>query len=156
MGQGAEMPHPDRPPPPGFLASAGELGRLIEAFDWSATPLGALDAWPQSLRTSVSLILNARHPMWIGWGKEATFLYNDAYVDVLGAAKHPWALGRPAGEVWSEIWDVCGPLADKVFQHAEATSSKRLGIRFPTAPSSARTGRSAGCSVRRRTSARAC
>jgi len=104
-----------------FLEAPGELGRLIRDFDWSATPLGPLAAWPQSLRTSVSLILNARHPMWIGWGREATFLYNDAYIDVLGAAKHPWALGRPAAEVWSEIWDVCGPLADKVFQRAEST-----------------------------------
>ena len=100
----------------GFLASAGELGGLIAAFDWSATPLGPLAGWPQSLRTSVSLILNTQHPMWIGWGPDATFLYNDAYIEVLGAAKHPWALGRPAAEVWSEIWDVCGPLADKVFE----------------------------------------
>ena len=121
MGNGADVPHADGPPTPGFLASAGELGHLIHACDWSATPLGPLDAWPQSLRTAVSLILNTRHPMWIGWGRDATFLYNDAYVDVLGAAKHPWALGRPASEVWSEIWDVCGPLADKVFQRAEAT-----------------------------------
>ena len=121
MGDRAGVPHADGPRPPGFLASAGELGHLIHAYDWSATPLGTLDAWPQSLRTAVSLILNTRHPMWIGWGKDATFLYNDAYVDVLGAAKHPWALGRPAREVWSEIWDVCGPLADKVFQRAEAT-----------------------------------
>jgi signal transduction histidine kinase len=121
MENRAGVPHADGQAPLGFLASAGELGRLIHAFDWSATPLGPLGAWPQSLRTAVSLILNARHPMWIGWGRDATFLYNDAYVDVLGAAKHPWALGRPASEVWSEIWDVCGPLADKVFQHAEAT-----------------------------------
>jgi signal transduction histidine kinase len=121
MGNVAGMPHAGGLVPPGFLASAGELGHLIHAFDWSATPLGPLDAWPQSLRTAVSLILNARHPMWIGWGKEATFLYNDAYIDVLGVAKHPWALGRPASEVWSEIWDVCGPLADKVFERAEAT-----------------------------------
>jgi len=104
-----------------FLAAPGELGGLILRFDWSATPLGPLASWPQSLRTAVSLILNARHPMWIGWGPEATFLYNDAYIDVLGAAKHPWALGRPAAEVWSEIWDVCGPLADKVFLRAEST-----------------------------------
>jgi signal transduction histidine kinase len=104
-----------------FLAAPGELGRLIRGFDWAATPLGPLAAWPQSLRTAVSLILNARHPMWIGWGPDATFLYNDAYIDVLGAAKHPWALGRPAAEVWSEIWDVCGPLADKVFMRAEST-----------------------------------
>jgi signal transduction histidine kinase len=104
-----------------FLAAPGALGGLILRFDWSATPLGPLASWPQSLRTAVSLILNARHPMWIGWGPEATFLYNDAYIEVLGAAKHPWALGRPAAEVWSEIWDVCGPLADKVFQRAEST-----------------------------------
>jgi len=118
------MQIPDRTMPDaalGFLAAPGELGGLIRAFDWSATPLGPLVSWPQSLRTSVSLILNTRHPMWIGWGEQATFLYNDAYVDVLGAAKHPWALGRPAAEVWSEIWDVCGPMADKVFERAEAT-----------------------------------
>src|SRR5205823_11629992 len=119
MMETAEMATPDATF--GFLAAPGELGGLIRAFDWSATPLGPLASWPQSLRTSVSLILNTRHPMWVGWGGQATFLYNDAYVDVLGAAKHPWALGRPAAEVWSEIWDVCGPMADKVFQRAEAT-----------------------------------
>jgi signal transduction histidine kinase len=102
-----------------FLASPGALGRQIAAFDWSATPLGPLDAWPQSLRTTVNLMLNSSHPIWIGWGPDATFLYNDAYVEVLGAAKHPRALGRPAQEVWSEIWHYCGPLADKVFQRAE-------------------------------------
>jgi signal transduction histidine kinase len=102
-----------------FLASPGALGQQIAALDWSATPLGPLDAWPQSLRTTVNLMLNSSHPIWIGWGAEATFLYNDAYIDVLGAAKHPWALGRPAQEVWSEIWHFCGPLADKVFQRAE-------------------------------------
>ena len=102
-----------------FLASPGALGQQIAAFDWSSTPLGPLDAWPQSLRTTVNLMLNSSHPIWIGWGPHATFLYNDAYIDVLGAAKHPWALGRPAQEVWAEIWHYCGPLADKVFQRAE-------------------------------------
>ena len=59
--------------------------------------------------------------MWIGWGPEITFLYNDAYIHVLSLAKHPWALGRPATEVWAEIWSICGPLADKVFQKGEAS-----------------------------------
>lgn len=98
-----------------FLAGDSELSERIHSLDWSTTPLGPLEAWPQSLKTSVNLILNSRHPMWIGWGPEATFLYNDAYIQVLSLAKHPWALGRPAAEVWAEIWDVCGPLADKVF-----------------------------------------
>ncbi|MFL6636015.1 MAG: hypothetical protein ACJ8HJ_27280 [Massilia sp.] len=43
MGHRADVPHADGAPPPGFLASAGELGRLIHAYDWSATPLGSLD-----------------------------------------------------------------------------------------------------------------
>jgi len=101
--------------------NGSELGRLVSAFDWSRTPLGPLEVWPTSLRTAVNLVLDSRHPMWMGWGPQATFLYNDAYVQVLGPAKHPWALGRPAQEVWAEIWDVCGPLADKVFQGGEAS-----------------------------------
>jgi PAS domain S-box-containing protein len=104
-----------------FLAGTGEMGARIRALDWSRTPLGPIEAWPQSLKTSVSLILNSRHPMWIGWGPQMTFLYNDAYLHVLGSAKHRRALGRPASEVWAEIWDVCGPLADKVFEQGEAT-----------------------------------
>jgi signal transduction histidine kinase/DNA-binding response OmpR family regulator len=99
----------------------GEAGELIRDHDWASTPLGPAAQWPHSLRTAVNLMLNSRHPMWIGWGPEASFLYNDAYVSVLGQAKHPWALGRPAAEVWAEIWDVCGPLADKVFQRGEAS-----------------------------------
>ncbi len=106
---------------PEFLLGGGEMGARIRAFDWAGTPLGPIEFWPQSLKTSISLILTSRHPMWIGWGPEMTFLYNDAYLHVLGSAKHPQALGRPAAEVWSEIWDVCGPLADKVFQSGEAT-----------------------------------
>src|ERR1700690_1939606 len=104
-----------------FLAGTGEMGIRIRDFDWAATPLGPMESWPNSLRTSVSLILGSRHPMWIGWGREMTFLYNDAYLHVLGPAKHPRALGRPASDVWAEIWDVCGPLADKVFEKGEAT-----------------------------------
>lgn len=104
----------------GFLADGGEMGTQIRAFDWSQTPLGPLEAWPQSLKTSVNLILSSQQPMWIGWGPQATFLYNDAYISVLSQAKHPWALGRPSAEVWAEIWDICGPLADQVFRFGKA------------------------------------
>ena len=104
-----------------FLAGGGEMGERIRAFDWERTPLGPIESWPQSLKTASGLMLNSQHPIWIGWGPEATFLYNDAYVDVLSLAKHPWALGKPVAEVWAEIWDICGPLADKVFQKGEAS-----------------------------------
>ncbi|MBB3118740.1 ATP-binding protein [Pseudoduganella violacea] len=103
-----------------FLRVPGEMGRLIAAYDWQSTPLGDLRQWPQSLRTAVNLILNSTQPMWIGWGPDITFLYNDAYIDVLSLAKHPRALGQPAREVWPELWDYCGPLAERVFQRGEA------------------------------------
>lgn len=104
-----------------FLQGGGEMGARIRELDWSGHPLGIPETWPQSLKTAVSLILNSQHPMWIGWGKEISFLYNDAYLHVLGLAKHPSALGKPASEVWPEIWDVCGPLAEKVFCNGEAS-----------------------------------
>jgi signal transduction histidine kinase len=103
-----------------FLRGTGTLGQLILEHDWSDTPLGPIDGWPQSLKTSISLMINSRQPMWLGWGEDATFFYNDAYIAVLTESKHPWALGRPVTEVWAEIWDICGPLADRVFKHAEA------------------------------------
>ncbi len=115
------MTAPNRARKADFLAGTGEMGDRIRAFAWTRTLLGPIEAWPQSLKTSVSLILSSRHPMWIGWGAEMTFLYNDAYLHVLGPAKHPGALGRPASEVWAEIWNVCGPLAESVFQRGEAT-----------------------------------
>ena len=104
-----------------FLSGGGEMGSRIRTFDWSAHPLGPPESWPQSLRTAVGIILNSQHPMWIGWGPQVSFLYNDAYLHVLGLDKHLWALGRPASEVWAEIWDVCGPLAEKVFREGKAT-----------------------------------
>ena len=104
-----------------FLSGGGEMGDLIRGSDWTATPLGRIESWPQSLKTAISLILSSRHPMWIGWGPEMTFLYNDAYLHVLGATKHPHSLGKPAREVWREIWDICGPLANAVFDRGEAT-----------------------------------
>jgi CheY-like chemotaxis protein len=106
---------------PDWLMGGGELGQMIGRFDWSKTPLGPIKKWPQSLKTSVNLMLSSQHPIWIGWGPQAPFLYNDAYIQVLGSAKHPWALGKPVSEVWSEIWDICGPLAEKVFRNGEAS-----------------------------------
>jgi signal transduction histidine kinase len=101
------------------LLGGGAMGARIRGFDWASTALGPIARWPTGLKTSLSLILGSQMPMWIGWGPDCIFFYNDAYVQVLGAAKHPWALGRPAAEVWAEIWHICGPLAERVFRDAE-------------------------------------
>ncbi len=92
-----------------FLAGGGELGALMRGFDWQATPLGPPSNWPQSLRMAVRIMLTSLQPIWIGWGSELIYLYNDPYKSIIGG-RHPWALGRPAKEVWREIWDEIGPM----------------------------------------------
>jgi signal transduction histidine kinase/DNA-binding response OmpR family regulator len=87
-----------------FLQGGGEMGARMRAMDWSKTPLGPADAWPQSLRSTVSMLLPSKAQIILFWGPEFTVLYNDAYRPVFGA-KHPHALGRPGREAWREIWD---------------------------------------------------
>src|SRR5688572_13003878 len=78
-----------------FLQGGGELGTLIRAKDWSQTPLGPPESWPQSLKTTLGIVLNSRYPMFVFWGPELIKIYNDGYRPITGH-KHPWALGRPA------------------------------------------------------------
>ena len=106
--------------PGASLAGRGEMAERIRSCDWAATSLGPIESWPTRLTASLGLILGAQMPMWLGWGPECLFFYNDAYVHVLGRAKHPWALGQPAAVVWAEIWDVCGPLAERVYRDGDA------------------------------------
>ena len=87
-----------------FLQGGGEMGTRMRAMDWASTALGPVDQWPQSLRSTVSLLLPSKAQIVLFWGPEFVSLYNDAYRPVFGA-KHPRALGRPGREVWSEIWD---------------------------------------------------
>jgi PAS domain S-box-containing protein len=96
---------------PAFLIGGGELGALMRSHDWSASPLGAPETWPQSLRAVVGLLLGSKFPMFVAWGEELGFLYNDAYAEILGA-KHPNALGSHFRDIWAEIWPDISPLID--------------------------------------------
>jgi signal transduction histidine kinase/CheY-like chemotaxis protein len=104
------------------LPGGGAMGRLIRQKDWSATALGALQNWPQSLRTAVGICTESRFPMAIWWGPDAVQLYNDGYVPLLGA-KHPLSLGQPGPECWAEIWNVLGPLYRRLMACGEVTYS---------------------------------
>lgn len=98
---------------PAFLQGNGEMAAAIRAFDWSAT-LGPPSRWPAPLVTLADLMLASGQPMFMAWGPERTWLYNDAFIPILGR-KHPQALGRPALEVWSEAREDLSPLFDRVF-----------------------------------------
>ncbi|MDN4633999.1 PAS domain S-box protein [Sphingomonas sp. PsM26] len=90
------------------------MANRIRNHPWEETPLGPLTSWPQSLRTLVSVMLEANQPMFIVWGAEQTLLYNDRYTSIL-AAKHPDALGQPFLKVWHEIEADLRPLVDDAY-----------------------------------------
>ncbi|MDB6063283.1 MAG: Multi-sensor hybrid histidine kinase [Verrucomicrobiaceae bacterium] len=108
-----------------FLAGGGEMGARIRAFDWAATPLGSPEAWPQSLKTIVRVMLDSRYAMWMLWGPEFTFFCNDAYLPTVGI-KRDWVLGARADIVWEEIWSEVGPRIDQVLDGGEATWDEGL------------------------------
>ena len=116
---GADVPHDGS-----FGAPPSEMSQLVERTDWAAGPLGAPDTWPQSLRTAVGICLSSRFPILLWWGPELVMVYNDAYRPMLGQSKHPRALGAPGKEVWTEIWDVIGPMLDQVMAGGGATWSR--------------------------------
>jgi two-component system sensor histidine kinase VicK len=67
-----------------FLQGGGEMGELIRSIDWSTTPLGPAETWPESLRLATSIVLSTPFPMYIAWGNEYTQIYNDGYRPILG------------------------------------------------------------------------
>src|SRR5688500_20164150 len=95
------------------LAGGGNMGAMMRAFDWSTTPFGPVEQWPQSLRTAVSIMLESRFAMVVAWGPEFRFLYNDRYRPILGT-KHPASLGSPCAKNFPEIL----PVIPAVFNRA--------------------------------------
>lgn len=101
------------------VASQSDAGRLALEVDWAATSLGAPATWPRALRVAVELCLGTRFPVLVAWGPDLIKVYNDGYRQMLGSDKHPAAMGAPAADVWREIWDVIGPVFQRVLETGE-------------------------------------
>ncbi len=106
----------------GFLGGGGEMGARIRGYDWDATPLGPPSQWPLALRGALGICLTSSFPTAIYWGPELRLLYNDAWAPI-PANKHPWALGRPAKEVWADIWDIIEPQLQQVIASGQGLSA---------------------------------
>ncbi|MES2592989.1 MAG: PAS domain-containing protein [Bacteroidota bacterium] len=110
---------------PAFLKGGGEMGKLTRDYNWSDHKLGAPENWPQSLKTTLSILLNSKFPMFLFLGNDLTCFYNDAYRPSLGNnGKHPFALGQKGEDCWPEIWSVIKPLIDQVLAGGGATWSE--------------------------------
>lgn len=108
-----------------FLQGGGEMGKLTREKDWSKTPLGSPDTWPQSLRTTLSIVIHSKFPMFLFWGPNLICFYNDYYRPSLGEqGKHPAILGMRAEDAWPEIWHIIKPLIDQVLNKIEPTWSE--------------------------------
>jgi PAS domain S-box-containing protein len=103
------------------FAGRGEVATQMRLLDWSTTVLGAVEQWPQALRTALRIVLGSGYPMTICWGPDFALLYNDAIRPVLGT-KHPWALGRFGREVYPEAWDFIGQLYEAVLTRGQEAS----------------------------------
>lgn len=101
-----------------WLIGGGEMGKLIRSIDWSGTPLGAIDSWPQTLRTTVSLLLSSNFPLCMAWGPERIQLYNDGYWPIC-AAKHPHSMGQDYKACWFSAWPVIGPAFEQCVDTGE-------------------------------------
>ena len=111
---------------PVFLSGGGEVGALTRTHDWTSSTLGHPTTWPQSLQSVVGLMLNSMFPMFVVWGPELGFLYNDAYAPILGD-KHPWALGRRFEDIWGEVWSDIHPIIVDTLE-GEASFYKNLPL----------------------------
>ena len=119
------MSGPERAEPAGVLFPGdGEMARRMRAYPWAESVLGDPLGWPASLRTACRICLTSRFPMIVWWGEQLRFFYNDAYLPLLGS-KHP-ALAKPGETVWTEIWDIIGPMLTSVIASGQATWSEDL------------------------------
>ncbi|MBC7554527.1 MAG: PAS domain S-box protein [Taibaiella sp.] len=108
-----------------FLLGGGEMGKLIREKVWDETSLGNPSGWKQSLKTTITILLNTRFPMFLFWGPDLICFYNDAYRASLGTdGKHPGILGEKAEVAWADIWPVVAPLINKVLIENESTWSE--------------------------------
>ena len=106
-----------------FLTGGGFMGALTRDRDWSGSPLGGPEQWTSSLKTTVGLLLRAEAQIVLFWGDQFVALYNDAYAPTIGE-KHPRALGRPARENWTELWDDLEPLLKGVRDTGKTFSAR--------------------------------
>ena len=108
-----------------FLTAGGEMAALIAGKDWAATPLGPQDTWPQSLQTVLRILVTSRYAMWLGWGPELTFFYNDAYPR--RDAGRQASLGARAADIRSLGGDLAG--TRPAHRHRSCAPARRPGTR---------------------------
>jgi PAS domain S-box-containing protein len=145
---------PDQPRHP--HGGRAEVVARVQRLDWNATPLGGQSRWSVPLKTVSGVVLASGQPMFLVWGPDRIWLYNDALIPLLGE-RHPSALGQPASEAWADMRDELVPAFDRVFagdfvqlpaltlvQHRDGAAPKPIRVVMSCTPVQDETGRVAG------------
>lgn len=90
-----------------WLSGGAALAECIESKTWIATPLGkilgAIEQWPQSLRTALGICLASPSACCIAWGAQRLQLYNEKYAQLRGS-RGADTIGADFAENWPEAW----------------------------------------------------
>ncbi|WP_156679968.1 PAS domain S-box protein [Sphingomonas profundi] len=86
-----------------FVSRGGTAAELVAAVDWSAHPLGPQAGWPPALAAMLRFILTSPESMYIVWGPQRTFFFNDAYAPLLGP-RVAQAMGAGFRDLWADAW----------------------------------------------------
>jgi len=113
------------------IIGTGEISDLVRGYEWSSTPLGAIETWSKELVTIVNLTLASSSPAQTMWGPELILIYNDAYRPIPGP-RHPFALGKSAREVYRESWHVVGPLLEQALATGKTVFHEKLLVPLST------------------------
>ncbi len=142
----------------GFPQAGGEMGALVRAHDWSRTPLGPSENWPAALKVALNLVLASPESMFLAWGPDLTFFFNDTYRPILGPRLFG-ALGAPMPELWSDVWEQVRPSVELALSGTASrfddlpspwlgtVSRRRRGGRSPTRRSATSTTPLSACSA---------
>jgi hypothetical protein len=112
------------------IIGTGEMADLVRDYDWGSTALGPIDTWSRELVTIVNLTLDSSSPARTMWGSDLILIYNDAYRPIPGP-RHPFVLGKSARDVYSESWEVVGPLLEQA-RHRKDCFHEKLLVSLPT------------------------
>ncbi|MGA5302262.1 SpoIIE family protein phosphatase [Nucisporomicrobium flavum] len=121
------------PDPPGVVTRRPPgCAELVAAHAWEATSLGPMASWDPMVNATVEVVLASPVPMALAYGDDHVLIYNDAYAEVIGA-KHPAALGRPAAEVFGDLWQTpgVGGVIDDVYRSGQSFLEAETQVAVP-------------------------
>ncbi|GAB4240481.1 MAG: hypothetical protein Kow00121_66900 [Elainellaceae cyanobacterium] len=119
-----------------WLARGGETGAWLRSHlshptghtHDVQTALGTVETWSQSLKTALSILLNAGSPMFIVWGSDRILFYNDAFLAVLRECNSLIPLGQSVNQSWEQNWEQMRSDVERVFTSGQPWQRKQAAF----------------------------